>query len=60
MEKRFITVIAFVGCDRFNLTLTKNEFKRGQRRYSRDVNIVRKEDIQEKRAITIDNGKCFV
>lgn len=60
MEKRFITIIAFIGRDRFDLTLTKNEFKRGQRRFNRDVNFVRKEDIRDKRAMTIDNGKCFI
>jgi len=59
MEKKFVTVVAFIGQDRFNLTLTRNEFKRGQRRFDRDVRIVRRQDIQEKKAISINNGKCY-
>jgi len=60
MEENFVTVKAFKGQDCFYLSLTKNEFKRGQRRYNRYIKVVYKEDIQEKRAMTISNGKCFV
>jgi len=60
MKKRFITIIANIEGDRCGLTFTKNEIKRGQRRFCRDVEKVRKEDIREKRAMTINNGKCLV
>jgi len=57
MEGKFITIFAEISGGRFGLTFTKNELKRGQRRFTRDVEKVRKEDIQDKRALTIDNGK---
>ena len=57
MQKKFITIFTCIEKVRFGLTLTKNEFKRGQRRFKRDVEFVYKADIRDKRAVTIDNAK---
>ena len=57
MQKKLITIFTCIENARFGLTLTKNEFKRGQRRFLRDVEFVYKEDIKDKRAVTINNAK---
>ena len=62
MKEKFITCIAFIRRDprkAHHLKLTKNEFLRALRRFSREVDKVRREDIKDKRAITIDNGRSL-
>ncbi|MBC8459746.1 MAG: hypothetical protein H8D67_17275 [Deltaproteobacteria bacterium] len=63
MKKRFINCFA-VMCENHNerhrLILTLNEFKRAKRRFSNDIEKVRREDIRDKRRLTIDNGRCLV
>jgi len=57
LKKKFITIFMNIEGERYGLTFTKNEVKRGQRRFIRDVEKVRRQDIREKRAMTIANGK---
>lgn len=63
MKKTFIQCRTFIGKgwrERHSLILTRNEFRRGKRRFSNHVESVRRKDIKQKRAMTIDNGRSFV
>ena len=63
MRKKNVSCIAFIEKDRSNphhLILTKNEFHRALRRFSHSVEIVRREEIKKKLALTRDNGRGYV
>ena len=57
MGRGFITVFAEIGGNRSGLMLTRNESMRAMRRFLRHVEKTRKDEIRDKRALTIDNGK---
>ncbi len=62
MGRGFITGIFFTGKNRRDCrhcTFTFNELERGEKRYNKHVEEVRKEDIKKKRAMTIDNARSF-